>query len=163
MLSTLTYSEKRKEATWQGPDAIKVSPANGTNEQARGARASGGQQAQKAAPSPSAQPPHLPQHNAPISAWSASTAIAVTSHGNLALNQSSADVRKVFHRAEEEMKLSVVTQNAYEDIDARSKIRFLKQTLTVAAWNSECPEIDNRLREDSGYARVLAEAVSSST
>ncbi|KAI0764437.1 hypothetical protein BC629DRAFT_1596706 [Irpex lacteus] len=159
-LSKREQKRRSEEATWQRPDANKVGPANSANEQARGAHASEGQQAQKAVPSLSAQPTHLPQRNTPISAWSASTAIAVTSHGNLALNQSSADVRKVFHRAEEEMKLSVVTQNAYEDVDARSKIHFLTNTLTVAAWNSECPEIDNRLCEDSGYARVLAEALS---
>ncbi|KAI0755408.1 hypothetical protein BC629DRAFT_1662786 [Irpex lacteus] len=161
-VSKREQKRRSEEATWQGPTAIKANPAKGANEQARGVGVSGGQQAQKAVPSPSesAQPAHPSQRNAPTTAWSASTAIAVTSHGNLALNQSSADVRKVFHRAEEEMKLSVVTQNAYEDIDARSKIRFLTNTLARAAWNSECPEIDNRLREDSGYARVLVEALS---
>ena len=66
----------------------------------------------------------------------------------------------MFHAAEEGMKLHVICGNAYEDVDPHRKFLFLAETLMLAAWNTELPDIEERLRNDKSYARILTEAVS---
>lgn len=70
-------------------------------------------------------------------------------------------MRTTFRTAEDKLRLHIVVVNAYEDVDARSKVTFLMDILTLAASENKYPDIEDRLRGDSDYARLLIEAVCS--
>ncbi|KAI0083124.1 hypothetical protein BDY19DRAFT_998831 [Irpex rosettiformis] len=159
----ITQRERKLQAeqpVWASSENIEARSANTIRDPTTNARHT----QVSVSPGPVHSPTHVlarePKSEPSVETWPKSTVIHVTVHGNLGLNQSSLEVRDVFHRAEELMKLSIIKENAYMDVDTRSKLTFLKDTLIMATLDRGCHEVEGRIREDKEYARTLIEALS---
>lgn len=86
--------------------------------------------------------------------------VAVTDKGRLALNKSGEDIRQLFHKTEQDMRLHIIRVDAYEDVDAARKIPFLRNLLVNAASNAGLRGAAELLQHDEGARHILIEAVS---
>lgn len=91
--------------------------------------------------------------------WHGSTFIAISSVGNLLLNNSAMDVQELFKDSMLALERHMMFTDAYLDSNPQQKFSFLRKLLVNEA-QAQAPKILDRLKQDTEYLKVLTESVS---